>query len=439
MSGEPPFSLSDFLDEAGIDPENVDADETERINEALAELNPELYGTGGGDGGGDAGPPTLDGSLDDTEFPGGSVQEFGASISASGNVAVVGAPGTDLGDGNDEGVAQVFERSNGSFEQVATLTASQPGDRVGENVAVDGNTAIVGAPGTNSGAGEVYIYTKTGGSWSSSADFALTDADNETGIDESSVPTFDPDSSPVPFGSVVDIEGDIVVAGARPSNYELVGYNAFQRSTDQSTSDWVWIDSFVDISGGTFTDVATDSGVGLLINQDSDDSVFRVFPTEPSPPFDDYGPGNASGGIPSFGTVGDITDIGGSNVTVFVGAAEKMLVFEQTGTQTVDSVQIPTYNDESTATLNPSSGISGAGFGTSSVAADGTDVVVGAPGETTSSGTGVVYQFKRSGGSWGQNRRITAPSGVSSFGTSLSLGPNTIYVGDGNNVYTFAR
>jgi hypothetical protein len=280
----------------------------------------------------------------------------------------------------------------------------------------------------------VYIYTKTGGSWSSSADFALTNADNETGIDESSVPTFDPDSSSVPFGSVVDIEGDIVVAGARPSNYGLVGYNAFQRSTDPSTSDWVWIDSFVDISGGTFTDVATDSGVGLLINQDPSDSVFRVFPTQPSPSFERYGPGNNSGGIPGFGAEGDI-----SSGTVFVGATDKMLVFEKIGTQTVGGTQIPTYNDAPTAKLNPPSGVTGAGFGTSSVAADGTDVVVGAPGETTSGGIGAVYQFQRSSGSWGQNRRITAPSEVSSFGTSLSLGPSTIYVGDGSNVYTFAR
>ncbi|ESS04364.1 MAG: hypothetical protein A07HR67_01355, partial [uncultured archaeon A07HR67] len=113
--------------------------------------------------GGNTGPPTVDGSLDNTEFPDGSIQEFGASISASGNIAVVGAPRTDLDDGSNEGVAQVFKRSNGSFTQAAALIASRPSDPVGENVAVDGNTAIVGVPGTNSGAGEVYIYSKTGG------------------------------------------------------------------------------------------------------------------------------------------------------------------------------------------------------------------------------------------------------------------------------------
>ena len=99
-----------------------------------------------------------------------------------------------------------------------------------------------------------------------------------------------------------------------------------------------------------------------------------MFPTKPSPPFGRYGPGNTGGNIPGFGAEGDI-----SSGTVFVGATDKMLVFEQTGTQTVGGTQIPTYNDASTAVLNPSSGATGVGFGTSSVAADGTTVVVGAP------------------------------------------------------------
>lgn len=122
-----------------------------------------MYGAGGGDGdGGDTGPTTLDGALDNDEFPDGSVWGFGASISADRNTALVGTPGTDLGDGGDEDVAQVFERSDGSYERVATLTAFQPGDRVGENVDVDGDVAVVGAPGTTDSTGdvvgEIYVY-----------------------------------------------------------------------------------------------------------------------------------------------------------------------------------------------------------------------------------------------------------------------------------------
>ena len=98
----------------------------------------------------------------------------------------------DLSDESDEGVAQVLKRSNDSFTQAATLTASRPGDPVGESVAVDGNAAIVGIPGTNSGTGEVYIYSKTGECRNRSPDFTLNNADNETEIDEGSVPTFDP-------------------------------------------------------------------------------------------------------------------------------------------------------------------------------------------------------------------------------------------------------
>jgi hypothetical protein len=441
MSGEPPFSLADFLDEAGIDPENIDADETERINEALADLNPELYGTGGGDSGGDAGPPTLDGSLDNSEFPGGSLQEFGASISAGGNTAVVGAPGSDLGDGSDEGVAQVFERSNGSFQQVATLTASQPGDRVGENVDVDGNVAVVGAPGTGA-AGEVYVYEKTGGTWNTTPEIALSNADNlqDTGPSDDRPPELDPQPPSNPndptFGSILAIEDDTIVAIGRPGgSFSNTGLLQFRPRQSGQGSSWVYIDQFVDLL--LPTDVATDGGLSLLTNTDPNRENARVFPVGVTPNFERFGPeqDDTISDIPGFGALGDITDPAGSNPTAFVGAEDQVVVYEAIST----GGQLPDFPNSETATLKPSTGVTGAGFGTSSVAADGTDVVVGAPGETTSGGTGAVYQFQRSSGSWGQNRRITAPSGVVSFGTSLSLGSNTIYVGDGSNVYTFAR
>ena len=381
MSGEPPFSLSDFLNEAGIDPENVDADETERINEALAELNPELYGTGGGDGGGDAGPPTLDGSLDTTEFPGGSLQEFGASISASGNTAVVGAPGSDLGDGSDEGVAQVFERSNGSFQQVATLTASQPGDRVGENVDVDGNVAVVGAPGTGA-AGEVYVYEKTGRTWNTTPEIALSNADNlqDTGPSDEQPPELNPQPPSDPndprFGSILAIEDDTIVAIGRPSgSFSNTGLLQFRPRQSGQGSSWVYIDQFVDLL--LPTDVATEGGFSILTNSDTTDQVARVFPVGVNPTFERFGPGQDSTiqDIPGFGALGDITDPAGSNPIAFVGAEDQVVVYEAIS----PGGQVPDFPNQKTAPLKPSTGATGAGFGTSSIAADGTDVVVGAP------------------------------------------------------------
>jgi len=449
MSGEPPFSLADFLDEAGIDPANVDADSTERINDALADLNPELYGSGGGDGGGDTGPSTLDGSLDNSEFSGGSIGEFGASISTSGTTAVVGAPGTDLGSGSDEGVAQVFERSNGSFEQTATLTASQPGDRVGENVDIDGNVAVVGAPGTGA-AGEIYVYERTGGTWNTTPKIALSNADNlqDEGPNDDQPPELNPQQPSSPndprFGSILAIEDDTIVAIGRPGDFNNAGLLQFRPrqpgdpipGSGQGSS-WVYIDQFVDLL--IPTDAATDGGLSLLTNADPNRQNARVFPVGVSPTFERFGPGQdpAIQDIPGFGALGDITNSAGSDPIVFVGAEDKVLVYEATST----SGSVPEFPDSRTATLQPSSGATGVEFGTSSLAADGTDAVAGAPGESTSGsgGVGAVYRFQRSGGSWSQTGRITAPSGVTTFGTSLSLGPNTIYVGDGSSVYTFTR
>ena len=452
MSGEPPFSVSDFLDEAGIDPGRIDDEQAKRINDALVSLDPDLYGTGGDGSGGDTGPSTLDGTLDDEEFPGGSVQEFGASISASGNVAVVGAPGTDLGDGNDEGVAQVFERSNGSFERVATLTASQPGDRVGENVDVDGNVAVVGAPGTTNSAGgtvgEIYVYEKGGGTWNTTPEIALSNADNlqDEGPSDQQPPELNPQPPSQPndptFGSILAIEDDTIVAIGRPSDFDNVGLLQFRpRQTGDPIpgsgqgSSWVYIDQFVDLV--LPTDAATDGGLSILTNDDPDDQVARVFPVGVNPTFERFGPGNDRGlsDVPGFGALGDVTNPTGSDPVAFVGAEDRVLVYEATST----GGRVSDFPNSNTAALNPSSGITGVGFGTSSLAVDGPTAVVGAPAESTSSGAGAVYQFQRSGGSRSQARRIAAPAGVTNFGADLSLGPNTIYVGDGSSVYTYVR
>jgi len=443
MSDEPPFALTDFLEEANLNPESVSDDQAKRINDALVDLNPALYGIGGG-GGGDTQPPTLDGSLDSNEFPGGSIEDFSASIAANEDTAVVGAPGTDLGDGSDEGVAQVFERSNGSFDQVATLTASQPGDRVGENVDVEGTTAVVGAPGTTDPSGgtvgEIYVYTKTGGSWNTTPEIALSNADNIQ--PKQSTPDLDP--SPIsnpgvdPFGSVLAIENSTIVAIAQPDGFFGPGLVQFRprQSGDPDPSgsgpesSWVYIDQFVDLT--LPTDIGTDNGLSILTNDDSDDQVARVFPVGVTPAFTRLGPGfDPSNPISGFGAIGDITNPSGTDPIALVGATDQVLVYESSGFRG----DVPEFPDTETTSLTPSTGATGAGFGNSSLAVEGTTVVVGAPNE----GDGVVYQFQRSGGSWNQSNRITAPSGVTNFGVNLSLDLNTIYVGDGSSVYTFSR
>ena len=78
--------------------------------------------------------------------------QFGNSVAVSGDTAVVGAYANDDG-GSTSGSAYVFVRSGTTWSQQAKLTASDAaaGDQFGYEVAVSGDTAVVGANGDDDG------------------------------------------------------------------------------------------------------------------------------------------------------------------------------------------------------------------------------------------------------------------------------------------------
>ncbi|NOS99064.1 MAG: hypothetical protein HOP29_00365 [Phycisphaerales bacterium] len=105
---------------------------------------------------------------------------FGSAIAISGDRAVVGAPGDDDG-GADAGAAYVFERSGAVWTPVGKLTATDAstGQDFGRSVSVSGGLIIVGAPGDDEfgdGAGAGYVYADTGGGWSQQVKLAAPDA-----------------------------------------------------------------------------------------------------------------------------------------------------------------------------------------------------------------------------------------------------------------------
>ena len=104
-----------------------------------------------------------------TADDGAANDEFGVSVAIDGDTAVMGAPGRDTkdADGNviaaDAGVVYVFVRdAQGVWRKEGTLTASDraANDEFGASVAVDGDTIVVGAPGDESGKGSVYVFAK---------------------------------------------------------------------------------------------------------------------------------------------------------------------------------------------------------------------------------------------------------------------------------------
>src|SRR5690242_4054101 len=62
---------------------------------------------------------------------------------------------------------------NQQQELIASLTA---GAGSGKSVAIAGSTAVVGVPGDNAGAGDVYVFTRSGVTWTQQAVIAATDA-----------------------------------------------------------------------------------------------------------------------------------------------------------------------------------------------------------------------------------------------------------------------
>jgi lipocalin len=101
-----------------------------------------------------------------TGASGAAQQGASVALSADGNTAIVGGPG----DNGGQGAAWIYARSGGVWTQQGNKLvgsgASGPAQQgVSVALSADGNTAIVGGPGDNSGQGAAWVYARSGGVW----------------------------------------------------------------------------------------------------------------------------------------------------------------------------------------------------------------------------------------------------------------------------------
>jgi hypothetical protein len=110
-----------------------------------------------------------------TASDGVSNDTFGAWVAIAGDTCVIGASGTN----SNAGSAYVFTSdASGNWNQVAQLTASDgaSGDAFGICVAIAGDTCVIGASGTNSNAGSAYVFTSdASGNWNQVAQLTASD------------------------------------------------------------------------------------------------------------------------------------------------------------------------------------------------------------------------------------------------------------------------
>ena len=171
----------------------------------------------------------------------GSVDQFGRSVSVSGDTLLVGAwfedsnaTGVGGSGANDSalesGAAYVFVRNGTTWSQQAYLKASNTGagDRFGYSVSLDGDTALVGAYGEDSNAtgvggdqanngvsdsGAGYVFVRNGSTWSQQA---YLKASNTGATDW--------------FGSSTSLAGDTALVGAYREDSNALGVDGNQGS-----------------------------------------------------------------------------------------------------------------------------------------------------------------------------------------------------------------
>jgi hypothetical protein len=117
-----------------------------------------------------------------TASDGAAQDRFGIAVALQGDTAVIGAEGDDQGAFTDSGAAYVFVRSGVSWSQQGKLTSldAATDDFLGVSVAVDGDTALIGANRDNLGvatdAGSAYVFTRSAGVWTQAAQITALDA-----------------------------------------------------------------------------------------------------------------------------------------------------------------------------------------------------------------------------------------------------------------------
>ncbi len=288
---------------------------------------------------------------------GGAGTDFGYAVAIDGNTAAVGAVGDAQGNGD---AVYVFVQSGGTWTLQQTLTPANAaaGDQFGYAVALSGDTLLVGAPLRGNLNGAVDVFARSGAAWTQVTELTEPTATNPNGDC---------------FGCALALRGSAAFVGAPDAQGELGEVYLYSPSPSWGVAS-SWIGA---VQNGTFGGALAIDGAG---------STLLV-------------------GVPGFAAAPG-TSVGQA-VVLALGA----------GGWTQQAV------------LSAADGQPGDQFGYS-VGVDNGKAVVGAPGRQSS--RGAAYVFSSAGASWTQSgAALVAQNGVADdfFGLSTGMGGGAIAVG----------
>lgn len=301
-----------------------------------------------------------------------------------------------------------------------TAAGSNSGDAIGATVCLDGDTALIGAPGD----GVVYVFVRNGGTW---------EFEQKLEPEMASMTISD-------FGASLDLSGDRAIIGDPKWNgFGLVTGAAFifERNggtweqivrfsagrVDDRLGQAVSIDGTIAVVGAPEWDSAFSGSVG------NDSGIVYVYvltdgswtKEEDILPYD-----QESGSLQSDAFFGSAVDLDGGMVLIGSPGADMQAsyIYERVASDWI-------LRDEIIASDWDSFG----DFG-NVVSLDGNIAVVGRPDDGVSgSFSGSVYVFRRDGNNWNQEGKLVPVDGAAGdyFGVSVSVQGDTILIGADND------
>lgn len=358
---------------------------------------------------------------------------FGSIVAISGDTLVVGAVGED-GDSNststvsnnnvnNAGAVYVFTRNGTTWTQEAYIKAGNAGDsdNFGVSIAIDGDTLAVGANwedgninstvdnpndfATSSGA--VYVFTRSGVTWTHQAYLKASNADN---LDY--------------FGEDIGLSGDTIVVGAwREAGDANSTFETPNNNGHQTGAAYVFVRN-----GSSWAQQA------YLKASNADD-------------LDYFGDSVAVSGntiaVGSWGEDGDVNSTASSpnDNAISTGA---VYVFERSGTTWTQQAYLKAHNAQNSDILGTSVAISGDTLAVSAIGEDGDANSIVTDTNNNESGAGAVYIYTRKNTTWSQMsyRKASNAGSLDEFGRSLAIDGDTLVVGaqgeDGDLNSTFS-
>jgi hypothetical protein len=360
--------------------------------------------------------------------------DFGIAVAVSGDHMIIGDPREDApgwgAQGIDAGAAFFAERSGAwgpavrQFPQPSTPQAS--GEAFGSAVAIDGDVAVIGAPGfdttteVNCGAAYVYRYNPGSGTWQYEA--RLLAFDGAFMLDTTSYET---------FGRSVAISGDVIVVGGpqkgpvgRACVYRYNGsiWLADQRLLPTSSTGSDRFGDAVAVDGDRIVVGAPQRDAGATVDAGAAD-VFEYASGSWNPLTAQLVPASPV----SYTRHGAAVAIRGDTVLVGAPGAD-------VGGVTSGAVWRYDWNGVSfnVASFQPPTPAAGMQFG-AAVALDG-DIAAGGAWNASSSGgggAGLAFVWERVGGVWGSATVYEEPTPSANhwFGRSVAVGGTDVAVG----------